>query len=139
MFRTWQDRLVKELASEGITDRAEANRYIQEVFLPEFNRQFTVAAAENGTAFVPLLATSLRDILCLKAERTVGKDNCVSYRGLTLQIPKQRQRCHYVKVKVKVHEYADGSVAVFHGPRCLANFDGFGNMIKLECQRVSVA
>jgi len=139
LFRTWQDRLVKELASEGITDMEAANAYVQEVFLPDFNRHFTVPAAEEGYAFVPLLAISLRDILCLKAERTVGNDNCVSYRGLTLQIPKQKERCHYVKAKVKVHEYHDGSLAVFHGPRRLAGFDASGAEIKAYPHKATAA
>ena len=117
---------MKELAREGITDMEAANTSIREVFLPDFNRHFTVPAAEEGCAFVPLLATSLKDILCLKTERTVSNDNCVSYRGLTLQIPKQRQRCHYVKAKVRVHEYQDGSVAIFHGPRRLGVYSASG-------------
>jgi len=139
LFRTWQDRLVKELAREGITDMKAANAYVQKVFLPDFNRHFTVPAAEEGYAFVPLLAISLRDILCLKAERTVGNDNCVNYRGLTLQIPKQKERCHYVKAKVKVHEYHDGSLAVFHGPRRLAGFDASGAEIKAYPHKATAA
>ena len=139
LFRTWQDRLVKELASEGITDMKAANAYIREVFLPYFNRHFTVPAAEEGCAFVPLLGASLKDILCLKTERTVGNDNCVSYRGLTLQIPKQQQRCHYVKAKVKVHEYHDGRLAVFHGPRRLASFDAAGTEIKACTNKANAA
>ena len=129
LFRTWQDRLVKELASEGITDMAKANEYVQAVFLPEFNRDFTVSSTEEGSAFVPLLTQSLDDILCLKQERTVGNDNCVSYKGKNLQIPKQQHRCHYMKAKVRVHEYHDGGLAVFHGPRCLARFNAVGEMI----------
>lgn len=132
LFRTWQDRLVKELASAGITEIAAANAYIQESFLPDFNRQFTVPAAETGNAFVPLLTTSLKDILCLKAERTVGNDNCVSYQGLALQIPKQQERCHYRKTKVRVHEYSDGSLAVFHGPRRLGVYNASGQLTERE-------
>jgi len=74
----------------------------------------------------------VKDILCLKTERTVGHDNCVSYRGLTLQIPRQQQRCHYVKAKVKVHEYHDGALAIFHGPRRLANYDATGSEVQHE-------
>lgn len=48
LFRTWQDRLVQELASEGITDMEAANAYIREVFLPDFNRRFTVGLSVNG-------------------------------------------------------------------------------------------
>ena len=129
LFRTWQDRLPKELAAAGISEMTAANRYIQEVFMPGFNRHFTVEASEVGSAFVPLLNTALDDILCLKTERTVGHDNCVKYRGKCLQIPKQQQRCHYVKAKVKVHEYQDGTMAVFHGPRRLATYDASGKEI----------
>ena len=52
----------------------------------------------------------------------VGNDNTVRYQGLSLQIPAQRHRHHFVKVKVRVHDYADGRLAVFHGPRCLAHY-----------------
>ncbi len=48
---------------------------------------------------VPSMKAKLPDILCLKTERTVGNDNCVSYKGRTLQIPPQRHRCHYVRAK----------------------------------------
>ena len=65
---------------------------------------------------MPSLQAKLPDILCLKAERTVGNDKCVVYKGRTLQVPPQRHRCHYVRAKVMVHEYEDGAMAVFHGP-----------------------
>ncbi len=51
------------------------------------NRRFGVAAREAGTAFVPLRDVELDDILCLKEERTVARDNCVGYRGRQLQLP----------------------------------------------------
>lgn len=126
LFRTWQDRLPKELAVKGITDMKKANRFLKEKFMPDFNDRFTVTPAESGSAFVPLLGTHLDDILCLKTERTVGRDNCVKYQGMNLQIPKQRERCHYVKAKVRVHEYQSGYLALFHGPRRLANYDQKG-------------
>jgi hypothetical protein len=66
------NRLPKELALEGITDMEAANTYLNDVFISGFNKTFTVVAAEEGDAFVPLLSISLKDILCLKAERTVG-------------------------------------------------------------------
>ncbi len=126
MFKTWQDRLPKELALEGITDMAGANRFIAEVFLPRFNKTFRQPAREQGSAFVPMLNVPLKDILCLQEERTVRRDNCVSYKGKTLQIPADRHRHHYVKAKVKVHEYEDGSYAIFYGPRKLADYDQNG-------------
>ena len=59
-------------------------------------------------------------------ERQVGNDNCVSYRTLKLQIPESPMRPHFVKARVKVHIYPDGSHAVFHGPRCIGRYDANG-------------
>ena len=45
---------------------------------------------------------------------------------MTRQIPEDRRRHHYVKAKVRVHEYAGGHLAVFHGPRRLALYNADG-------------
>ena len=127
MFGTLQKRLPQELA--GITDMAAANRFLAETFLPEHNRRFHHAPAEEGSAFVPWAGQNLADILCLQEERTVGNDNTVRYERRVLQIPADKHRHHYVKCKVMVHEYQDGSLAVFHGPRCLARFKADGNPV----------
>lgn len=123
MFRTLQDRLVKELAMAEIDTMEAANEFLNNDYLPAFNTRFMVEPASSGDAFVPLLGIALDDILCVKAERIVNNDNCVSYRGKVLQIPKMQDRPHYVKARVQVHEYADGSLSVFHGPRKLAKYD----------------
>ncbi|MEO1767026.1 hypothetical protein [Thiobacter aerophilum] len=53
---------------------------------------------------------------------------------MKLQIPADRHRMHYVKVKVRVHRYLDGKVALFHGPRCLARYDAQGQLLKPKLQ-----
>ncbi|MGQ0591577.1 MAG: hypothetical protein ACT4QB_02725 [Gammaproteobacteria bacterium] len=78
---------------------------------------------------MPFIGQELTDILCEQFERTVGKDNCVSFEGTKLQIPADRHRMHYVKVKVRVHRYPDGRVALFHGPRRLADYDAKGRLL----------
>jgi len=97
-----------------------ANRYLDEVYRPAFNAEFMPPALEEGSAFVPWIGGKLDDFLCETFERVVGKDNCVAFEGMALQIPKDRHRMHYMKVKVRVHRYPDGNLTVFHGPRCLA-------------------
>lgn len=129
MFGTLQGRLPQELRAAGITTMAAANRYLREVFLPIHNAGFRVPAAEPGTAFIAYVGRDLADILCLQEDRVVGRDNCVSYRRLSLQIPPDRHRHHYVKAKVRVHEYPDGRLALFHGPRCLARYHADGRLI----------
>jgi transposase len=131
-FRTLQDRLPKELALAGITDMAAANQYLTAHFLPAYNQRFAVPAAEAGTAFIPWVGTSLAEILCVHEERVVAKDNTVRYQGLSLQLPQDPHRFHYVKVTVRVHEYPDGTLAVFHGPRCLARYHADGQLIEPE-------
>ena len=126
MFHTHQDRLVKELAAAGITTMAKANRYLDEVYRPAFNREFMVPAAEQGNAFVPAALEQLEDVLCEQHERIVSRDNCVSFDALTLQIPADRYRCNYVKATVRVHRYPDATLAIFHGPRKLASYSPDG-------------
>lgn len=132
MFGTLQGRLPNELALHSITDMTVANRFLKEEFLPDLNSRFTVEATEKGSAFVPLLNAKLDDILCLKAEREVGNDNCISYHSKCLQIPKTSGRCHYAKATVKVHEYHDGRIAIFHGPRLLGSYDQTGQLEQKE-------
>jgi hypothetical protein len=107
---------------------ATANQYLLTVFLPAYNQRFAVAAAETGTAFVPWIGTNLTEILCVQEERVVANDNTVRYQGRSLQIPPDAHRFHYVKATVQVHEYPDGSLAVFHGPRCLARYNAEGQL-----------
>lgn len=131
-FGTHQGRLPRELALAGITDMEDANRYLKETYMPRFNAEFAHPAREEGTAFVPLFGANLDDILCEQHQRRVGNDNCVHFNGITMQIPADRHRCHYVKATVRVHVYPDGTLAVFHGPRRLARYDAKGKQIGQE-------
>lgn len=127
-FATHQSRLPKELALAGITDMTQANRYLRQVYMPHHNAEFAHPAPEPGCAFVPLLGVAIDEILCEHYERTVGKDNCVHFERRVLQIPADSHRCHYVKTRVRVHRYLDGTLAVFHGPRLLARYDARGKL-----------
>jgi len=125
VFGTLQGRLPPALRLAGITDAAEANRWLKEEYISEHNDRFGVAAAEEGSAFIPFVG-DLANVLCVQAERVVSNDNTVRYGGYVLQIPEQKHRRHYVKASVRVHEYPDGSLAVFHGPRQLAGYTADG-------------
>jgi transposase len=131
-FETHQDRLVKELVFHGITEMDDANRYLSKTYLPAYNAEFMQPAPEDGSAFVPWIGGNIDDILCQHDERTVGADNCVSFEGMKLQVPANQYRCHYVRVKVRVHRYANGELAIFHGPRKLADYDQQGKLKELK-------
>jgi hypothetical protein len=129
VFRTHQERLVKELAAAGITEMNKANAYILKTYLPAYNDEFSVAPEEPASMFVPWAGSPIEDILCEQFERTVGNDNCVRFEGLILQIPPDKYRFHYVKVKVRVHRYPNGSLAIFHGHRKLASYNSRGKEV----------
>jgi len=128
-FGTLQQRLPPELRRAGVTTVAAANAYLRETFVPDYNRRFAKPAAEEGTAFVAYAGPKLADVLCVQADRQVGRDNCVAWAGRSLQIPPQLHRHHYVKATVRVHEYPDGRLAIFDGPRCLARYDRDGTLL----------
>ena len=104
---------------------------LRELYLPLHNARFATPAEDKGSAFGPSQA---RSILCVQQERTVGNDNTVRYHGLSLQIPPARHRHHYVKARVRVHECPDGTLALFHGPRCLARYNADGEPILIRTQ-----
>ncbi len=131
MFGTFQKRLPQELRSQGITDMDEANRFLKEVVIPDHNARFVKAPEEEASAFVPFTG-NVHDVLCVQEERVVGNDNTVRYNGLILQIAANQHRHHFVKAKVKVHEYPDGKLAIFHGPRCIGRYKADGNEIRKE-------
>ena len=120
MFGTLQRRLPQELRLRGIKDMQSANRFLQEVYLPQHNARFTKQASTEGSAFTPLMGFDLQQVLCIQEERIVANDNTVQYKGKGLQILEDASRCSFAKCKVRIHEYMDGNFAVFHGPRKLA-------------------
>lgn len=141
MERVWgtlQKRLPPLLRIEAPADIAAADRWLREVYMAQHNARFAVAPAEDGSAFVPFVG-DLDNTLCVQQERVVGHDNTVRYDRRVLQIPEQSHRRHFVKVKVRVHEYPDGGLAVFHGPRRLAAYDPAGTIVETLTPRQSAA
>ena len=128
-FRTLQDRLPKELELAGMTTLDAANRWIAETYLAAHNAAFAVTPEQEGTAFVPDRTAAAREVLCIQEDRRVGNDNTVKWRRLSLQIPPSPLRPHFVRATVRVHEYPDGSLAVFHGPHRLAEYDAQGRAL----------
>lgn len=124
IFGTWQGRLPQELASAGATTMEAANDYIKEKFMPWHNRAIKIKAAEPGSAFVPCAAGDLEAILSLQEERTVGKDNTVTYGKLRLQITPVEWRCTLAGCQVKVCDHLDARLSVRYGPRILGWYDG---------------
>ena len=121
LWDTLQKRLPPLLRTNGMTTMEAANRWLAEVYLEQHNARFAVAAAEEGTAFIPFVG-ELDNILCIEEERVAALDNTVRYEGRRLQIPPNRNRHHFAKSTIRVLEYWNGAIALFHGPREIARF-----------------
>ena len=126
LFHTLQDRLPKELALAGITTMDAANAWLRDTYIPAHNARFAVQAEQEGSAFVAVPALDLTEVLCVQEERVVGNDNCVAFLNRRLQIAESPLRAHFVRATVKVHQYPDGGLAIFHGRLCLGRYDGNG-------------
>lgn len=139
MFSTLQDRLTKELKMAGVSNVETANRYIADIYLQAHNIRFVKPAALAESAFVAADPAQLAEILCIEEERVVARDNTVAFGRLKLQLPPSPWRHHFVKANVKVRQYPDGSLAIFHGPRCIARYTAEGRALNQQREAFSRA
>jgi transposase len=129
-FRTSQDRLPKELRMAGVKTVEAANVWLSEHYIAMYNAAFAVPPDQEGTAFVADRAGAWREALCIQEDRRVGNDNTIAWHRLRLRIPPGPIRQHYVRAMVRVHEYPNGQLAIFHDPRRLADYRLDGSMIE---------
>jgi transposase len=125
-FSTWQGRLPQELRLRQLGTLEAANRFLREQYMAEFNCRFQVAPTQRGHAFVPCRHRDLERIFSLQFERTVNRDNTVSFQNLSLQIERVRWRATLAGCQVVVHQHLDGTLSLTHGPHCLGRYDGGG-------------
>lgn len=126
-FGTWQGRLPQELRLAGITQVEEANRFLRERYIGEFNARFTVKAKERGTAFRRTSRADLEWIFSVQTERVVAKDNTVTMGCRWWQIDKSRFRHTLAGCTVTIHEHLDGGISLRYGPHVIGRFDENGN------------
>jgi transposase len=122
-FGTWQGRLPQELRLANISTLAEANQFLRERYIAEFNRKFTVPAKERGTAFRKTGRSDLDWIFSIQTERVVARDNTIAFRDQIWQLEKTRWRYSLAGCPVTVHEHLDGRISVRYGPHVVANWN----------------
>jgi transposase len=128
-FGTIQGRLPHELRLAGIADYDAANVYLTTVFVPDFNRRFTVRPAQPESAFVSVRSLDLRLVLSAHHERIVRNDSTVSFGPVPLQLPPLRGRPHYVRCPVLVHEFPDDTLGISYQGRLLARYTRAGLLL----------
>lgn len=137
MFGTLQGRLPQELELYGVTTIETANQYIKDVYLPRHNKQFTVEPEDKTPAFTKWIGININEICCVHEERTVNKDNTVSYENIILQIPPHPMRHHFIGSKIEVHAYLDSTLGLFYGHQCLGWYTQSGQLLSPALSNVS--
>ena len=114
LFRTFQDRLVKEMRLRKIKSIEEANRFLKE-YIPIYNKRFAVPAAKDADLHRPLpKGIDLDKILCVKTERVLRKDFTVAHNSKLYQVEDNVRAG-----KVVVEERIDGSMIIAHKDKVL--------------------
>ena len=113
-----QDRLVKELRLAGISDLEEANRFMDEKFLPQINQRFWVKPAQEADVHggVP---RDLAEVLSWEAQRVVQRDWTVAWNGRWFQIDPGHEGLCLAGKAVIVRQLRDGSVQLVKGTQKL--------------------
>ena len=114
LFKTFQDRVIKEMRLAGIATLAEANRFL-EAYLPIYNRRFSVQPAQAADLHRPMPAgCDLDRLLCIKTTRCLRKDFTIAHQGGLYQIHDNLRATH-----VQVEERIDGTMRITHQGRAL--------------------
>jgi len=125
-FGTWQGRLPQELRLHGIGNVAEANAFLREHYIAEFNRRFQVPPSQPGSAFTACRRRDLDLIFSLQFERTVNRDNTVSFQNVDLQIERVRWRGTLAGCNIVVHQHLDGNLSLTYGPHRVGQYSTQG-------------
>lgn len=137
-FSTWQGRLPQELRTRGITSLEEANRFLCDEYIKEFNQRFSVTASERGTAFVPLRRRDLDLVFSIQHERVVGRDNTVSFANKVWQLERSKLRATLAGCRVIIHEHLDQTVSITFGPHLVGRYNAAAGPIGFKTKTVEM-
>jgi hypothetical protein len=113
LFGTLQDRLVKELRLAGVNNWEQANRFLEEVFIPFWEQRFTVLPRSSRDAHRALGEEHrLEQILSVREARTLAQDYTLRWRGQTWAIPRQEVRAGLRGARVEVEQRLEGTIWV---------------------------
>jgi transposase len=125
-FGTIQGRLPQELRLAGVRSYEAANEYLDTTFVSSFNERFTVTPAQPESAFTSLAGIDLELLLTGHYSRVVRNDNTVVLEHVVLQLPPSRDRVHFARCPVTVHQFLDQTLGVSFQGRLLARYDRNG-------------
>jgi len=118
---TLQDRLVKEMRLERINTIEQANRFLEEAFLPKHNEKFNVIPEKEEDLHRSVPENIILDeVLCFEESRQVQNDWTVSWSNRFFQLTKRNEALGLVKQKITVREKLDGTIQLVYKEHNLA-------------------
>ena len=119
-FGTSQDRLIKEMRIEGISTIEEANRFLEEVYIPFWNERFAVEAADPSDLHRPLPEdVNLKQLFSRTEKRSVANDFTIRYKNVRYQIAEEEADGIRPKDRIILEHRLDGTLRFRHGDRYL--------------------
>ena len=115
LFKTLQDRLIKELRLQGISTIGEANIFLKEIFIPWFNSRFTVEprSVVNMHRMVPnSLKIQLSSIFSQQCVRSINNDFTIRFKNNFYQLKEVQPITVYKRDTVIMEERLDGTVHI---------------------------
>lgn len=122
LFKTLQDRLVKEMRLNKISTKEEANRYIRETYLKAHNAKYAVQAKGSTNLHRSLAGYQLDRIMCLKEERKLCNDFTIRYKNNWYQLLPKQPTILSPKDSIVVNEHLNGSISLTIR-KCVLNFE----------------
>jgi transposase len=128
-FSTWQGRLPQELRLHGIRTLEGANTFLSEHYIAEFNRRFTVPAAQRGTAFISCRHRNLEMIFTQRFERIVYPDNTVRFENLVMQLERAHWRNTLAGCKAIIHQHLDNTLTLMIAGHRIGHYSAQGKLL----------
>lgn len=113
LFETLQDRLVKELRLQNISNLKDANLFLKEIFIPKFNSKFQVVARKQGDVHRALVSSerkNLKSIFSIKSQRRVNSDFTIQFKSNFYQLEEIQPVTLRPKEKVLVEEWLNHTI-----------------------------
>lgn len=113
MFETLQDRLVKELRLQNISDIETANKFLKEKYIPDFNRRFAVVPTQSADLHRTLTkvdAENMKSIFSVHSKRVVMNDFTVQFKNQYFQLNQQQPVIVCRKDKILIEEHLDNTI-----------------------------
>ncbi len=128
-FSTWQGRLPQELRLRSIRTLEGANQFLNDHYIAEFNRRFTVPAAERGTAFMSCRNRNLEMVFTQRYERTVDRDNTVRFHNLVMQLERAHWRHTLAGSKAIIHQHLDMTLTLMIAGHRIGHYSEDGKLL----------